>query len=244
MEDDTNGKIVLVEVKFKNQSTVFAKDEHMRETSLEKLASLKPVFKKNGTVTAGNACGRNDGASAIVLMTKEKAQGLGLKPLAKVKGWATVGVDPQYMGIGPVPAVSLLLNRSGLQMVDIGLIELNEAFAAQALAVAVMNYRRLQISGRCSGYIEWKLFTTSILRIRLLCTCVHLRLSFPYQYFNNSFKIYFNIYVIISYMLKYKLSLTLLTISSLLLKYTFIDIYYWKKLTLLFLKHLYFSYTD
>ncbi|WP_308128873.1 hypothetical protein [Bacillus sp. sid0103] len=83
-------------------------------------------------------------------MTKEKAQGLGLKPLAKVKGWATVGVDPQYMGIGPVPAVSLLLNRSGLQMGDIGQIELNEAFAAQALAVireARMNMEKVNVNG-------------------------------------------------------------------------------------------------
>jgi acetyl-CoA C-acetyltransferase len=134
-----NGKfdsqIVSIEVKIKKETILFAKDEHMRETTLEKLAGLTPVFKKDGTVTAGNACGRNDGASAIVLMTKEKALTLGLKPLAKVKDWSTAGVDPRNMGIGPVPAVAKLLEKNGLQMNDIGLVELNEAFASQSLAV-------------------------------------------------------------------------------------------------------------
>jgi acetyl-CoA C-acetyltransferase len=134
-----NGKfdsqIVSIEVKIKKETILFAKDEHMRETTLEKLAGLTPVFKKDGTVTAGNACGRNDGASAIVLMTKEKALTLGLKPLAKVKDWSTAGVDPRNMGIGPVPAVAKLLEKNGLQMNDIGLVELNEAFASQSLTV-------------------------------------------------------------------------------------------------------------
>ncbi|TCN17552.1 thiolase family protein [Mesobacillus foraminis] len=133
-----NGKfdsqIVPVEVKTRKETTVFAKDEHMRETSIEKLAGLKPVFKKDGTVTAGNACGRNDGASAIVLMTKDKAKSLSLKPLAKVRDWSVAGVDPRYMGIGPVPAVTNLLKKTGLQIKDIGLMELNEAFASQSLA--------------------------------------------------------------------------------------------------------------
>lgn len=133
-----NGKfdsqIVPVEVKMRKETTVFAKDEHMRETSFEKLAGLKPVFKKDGTVTAGNACGRNDGASAIVLMTKEKAKSLSLKPLAKVRDWSVAGVDPRFMGIGPVPAVTNLLKNTGLQIKDIGLMELNEAFASQSLA--------------------------------------------------------------------------------------------------------------
>ncbi|MDQ1005218.1 acetyl-CoA C-acetyltransferase [Neobacillus niacini] len=130
-----NLQIVPVEVEMKKETTLFAKDEHMRETTLEKLAGLKPVFKNDGTVTAGNACGRNDGASAIVLMTKEKALTLGLKPLAKVKDWSTAGVDPRYMGIGPVPAVTKLLEKTGLQMNDIDLVELNEAFASQSIAV-------------------------------------------------------------------------------------------------------------
>ena len=130
-----DSQIVPIEVKNKRQVFQFAKDEHLRETTLEQLAGLKPVFKKDGTVTAGNACGRNDGASALLLMTKEKAHSLGLKPLAKVKNWAVAGVDPRYMGIGPVPAVNKLLEKTGLGLKDIGLIELNEAFASQSLAV-------------------------------------------------------------------------------------------------------------
>lgn len=130
-----DSQIVPIEIKSKKETSVFARDEHMRETSLEKLASLKPVFKKDGTVTAGNACGRNDGASAIILMTAEKANILGLKPLAKVKSWSTTGVDPRYMGIGPVPAIEKLLKQTDLKVQDIGLWELNEAFASQSLAV-------------------------------------------------------------------------------------------------------------
>ena len=130
-----DSQIVPIEIKSKKETSVFARDEHMRDTSLEKLASLKPVFKKDGTVTAGNACGRNDGASAIILMTAEKANILGLKPLAKVKSWSTAGVDPRYMGIGPVPAIEKLLKQTDLKIQDIGLWELNEAFASQSLAV-------------------------------------------------------------------------------------------------------------
>lgn len=130
-----DSQIVPIEVLTKKESSIFNKDEHMRDTTLEKLAQLKPVFKKDGTVTAGNACGRNDGASALVLMTKEKAVSLGLKPLVKIKNWAIAGVDPHYMGIGPIPAMESLLKKAGLQIQDIGLIELNEAFASQSLAV-------------------------------------------------------------------------------------------------------------
>lgn len=130
-----NSQIIPIEVKNKRESFLFNKDEHMRETTLEKLASLKPVFKKDGTVTAGNACGRNDSASALLLMTKEKATSLGLKPLAKVSNWAIAGIDPRYMGVGPVPAVKKLLEKTGLHLNNIGLIELNEAFASQSLAV-------------------------------------------------------------------------------------------------------------
>lgn len=143
-------QIVPVEVKSKKETVVFAKDEHLRDTTHEKLAGLQPVFKKDGSVTAGNACGRNDGASALVLMTWDKARKIGLQPLAKVKNWSFAGVDPRYMGIGPVPAVSQLLKRSGLEMNDIGLIELNEAFASQALAVireAKMDIEKVNVNG-------------------------------------------------------------------------------------------------
>lgn len=143
-------QIVPVEIKSKKEHTLFAKDEHMRDTTLEKLAGLKPVFRKDGSVTAGNACGRNDGASALVLMTNEKATELGLKSLAKIKDWSFAGVDPRYMGIGPVPAVSKLLEKTGLQINDIGLIELNEAFASQSLAVireSNMDIEKVNVNG-------------------------------------------------------------------------------------------------
>jgi acetyl-CoA C-acetyltransferase len=129
-------EIVPVVVKEKKKEFVFSEDEHVRpDTTLEKLASLKPAFRENGTVTAGNACGRNDGAAALVIMSKQKAQELGLVPLAVIKGWATAGVDPRVMGIGPAPAVRKLLKQTGVSLSDIGLIELNEAFASQSLAV-------------------------------------------------------------------------------------------------------------
>jgi acetyl-CoA acetyltransferase family protein len=106
-----------------------------RETSLEKLASLEPAFIKGGSVTAGNASPLNDGASAVVLMSAEKAQELGITPLARVVTMAVAGVRPDIMGIGPVPAVKKALQRAHLQLSDIDIIELNEAFAAQSLAV-------------------------------------------------------------------------------------------------------------
>jgi acetyl-CoA C-acetyltransferase len=129
-------EIVPVEIKGKKASVVVSDDEHPRpETTLEALARLKPVFKENGTVTAGNACGRNDGACAMVLTSEQHAEKLGLKPLARIVDWAAVGVSPEVMGIGPVPAVKKLLERTGMTLDDVGLIELNEAFASQALAV-------------------------------------------------------------------------------------------------------------
>ncbi len=106
-----------------------------RDTSLEKLSRLKPAFRKNGTVTAGNASGINDGAAAVLLMSAQKADQLGLRPMARVVASAAAGVDPRTMGLGPVPAARKALGRAGLRMSDIGLIELNEAFAVQALAV-------------------------------------------------------------------------------------------------------------
>jgi acetyl-CoA acetyltransferase family protein len=106
-----------------------------RDTSLEKLASLEPAFIKGGTVTAGNSSPLNDGAAAVVLMSAARARDLGVTPLARVRSMAVAGVDPAYMGIGPVPAMRKLLQRSGLQLSDIDIIELNEAFAVQNLAV-------------------------------------------------------------------------------------------------------------
>jgi 3-oxoadipyl-CoA thiolase len=112
------------------------RDEHPRpDTSAEKLASLKPAFRANGTVTAGNASGINDGAAALVIASEEKARELGVEPLGRFLGSAVAGVDPRVMGIGPVPAVQKLLYRVGLNASDVDLVELNEAFASQSLAV-------------------------------------------------------------------------------------------------------------
>lgn len=129
-------EIVPVEVKSKKSSVVVTVDEHPRpETTLEALAKLRPVFKENGTVTAGNSCGRNDGAAALVMTSRGHAEHLGLSPVAKITDWTAVGVSPEVMGVGPVPAVRKLLERTHLSLKDIDLIELNEAFASQALAV-------------------------------------------------------------------------------------------------------------
>jgi len=125
---------VVVPLK-KGEAKIVDTDEHPRpDVTLEKLARLSPAFKKDGTVTAGNSSGLNDAAAATVLMSKEKAKEIGLKPLAKILGYAIVGVDPFYMGIGPVPATEKLLNKVGLSLKDIQLIEINEAFAAQYLS--------------------------------------------------------------------------------------------------------------
>ena len=130
-------EIVPVEIpQRKGDPVVFAVDEHPRATSLEKLAALRPAFKKDGTVTAGNASGINDGAAALVVMSEEKAKELGLEPLAYVVAAASAGVDPSIMGTGPIPATRKALAKAGLTMEDIDLIEANEAFASQALAVA------------------------------------------------------------------------------------------------------------
>jgi len=128
-------EIVPVEIKSKKGSTWFAEDEYPRETSEDKLAGLKPAFKKDGTVTAGNASGINDGAACVVVMSEAKAKELGLKPLARIVSYASGGVDPSIMGVGPVPASRKALAKAGLTIDDIDLIEANEAFAAQFLAV-------------------------------------------------------------------------------------------------------------
>ena len=129
-------EIVAVEVKGrKGEITIFDTDEHPRNTSPEKLAKLKPAFVENGTVTPGNSSGINQGAAAVVIMSKEKADELGLKPLAYIRQQAVAGVDPEIMGFAPSPAVKKVLNKAGLSISDIDVIELNEAFAAQSVAV-------------------------------------------------------------------------------------------------------------
>jgi 3-oxoadipyl-CoA thiolase len=138
-------EIVPVEVKGRKGMTVFDTDEHPRytrdgdtftlDTSAEKLAGLKPAFRKGGSVTAGNASGLNDGAAALVLMSAGRARELGITPLARWVGGAAAGVEPRVMGLGPIPATRKLLERTGIRQADLDLIELNEAFAAQGLAV-------------------------------------------------------------------------------------------------------------
>ncbi|GAA4727497.1 acetyl-CoA C-acyltransferase [Flavisolibacter ginsenosidimutans] len=128
-------EIVPVEIPAEKGTTkLFDSDEHPRKTSLEKLASLKPAFVKDGTVTAGNAAGINDGAAAMLLASESAVKKFGLKPVAKVIASAVAGVDPSIMGIGPVPATQKALKRASLSVADMDLIELNEAFASQVLA--------------------------------------------------------------------------------------------------------------
>lgn len=129
-------EIVPFEVKRKKSSFVFDTDEHPRpETTMESLAKLRPTFKEGGSVTAGNSSGMNDGASAVVVMSEEKARELGKKPLVKIVSMSSVGVDPAVMGLGPVPAIRKALKKANLTLADMDLIELNEAFAAQSLGV-------------------------------------------------------------------------------------------------------------
>lgn len=129
-------EIVPVVIKTKKGEQVFDTDEHPRATTREKMATLASSFKKDGTVTAGNASGINDGAAAMIVMSKEKADQLGVKPMAKIVSYASGGVDPSVMGLGPIPATKKALEKAGLGIDDIDLIEANEAFASQSLAVA------------------------------------------------------------------------------------------------------------
>ena len=133
-ENKWEDEIVAVEMIHDRLITWFSQDEHPRETSLEKLAALKPAFAKDGTVTAGNSSGINDGAAALLLASEEAVKTFNLTPLAKIKSMAVAGVDPAIMGIGPVPATQKALIRASLNTSDLDLIELNEAFAAQSLA--------------------------------------------------------------------------------------------------------------
>jgi acetyl-CoA C-acetyltransferase len=131
------GQIVPVELKSRKGSTFFSADEHIRaDVTVEDLAKLRPAFAREGSVTAGNASGVNDAAAAVVLADRATADRLGVAPLGRLVAYSHVGVEPKYMGIGPVPAVTKLLDRAGLTVDDIDVFEVNEAFAAQALAVA------------------------------------------------------------------------------------------------------------
>ena len=126
-------EIVPVTIKTRKGDIIFDTDERPMDTNLEKMARLRPAFKKNGTVTAGNASGINDAAAAVLLMSAEKAKELQLEPIVKIKSFAAGGVDPAYMGLGPVPAVKKALKTAGMTLGDIDMIELNEAFASQAI---------------------------------------------------------------------------------------------------------------
>ena len=126
-------EIVPVVIKTRKGETVFDTDERPMDTDLEKMGRLRPAFKKHGTVTAGNASGINDAAAAVLLMSADKAAELGLEPIVKIKTFAAGGVDPAYMGLGPVPAVRKALKTAGMTIDDIDMIELNEAFASQAI---------------------------------------------------------------------------------------------------------------
>jgi len=129
-------EIVPITIKGKKGDTVFEQDEYPRfGANLDDMAKLRPAFKKDGTVTAGNASGINDGAAAVVVMTEEEASRRGVTPLARIASWATAGVDPAFMGLGPIPASRAALSKAGWQVGDLDLIEANEAFAVQSIAV-------------------------------------------------------------------------------------------------------------
>lgn len=151
-EGKFDAEIVPVEIpQRKGDPIIFAKDEYIKESSsVEKLAALRPAFKKDGSVTAGSASGINDGAAAVVVMSKQRAFELGLKPLATIVANASAGVDPAVMGIGPVKAVKKALAKSNLSLDQIDVIEANEAFAAQAIAVdreLQFNHDKLNVNG-------------------------------------------------------------------------------------------------
>jgi acetyl-CoA C-acetyltransferase len=129
-------EIVPVEIVTRKGATTFDADEFIKHgTTVESLAGLKPAFSKDGTVTAGNASGLNDGAAAVVMMSAKRAGELGLKPLARIKAYSSAGIDPAIMGMGPVPASQLCLRKAGWTPKDLDLLEINEAFAAQAIGV-------------------------------------------------------------------------------------------------------------
>jgi len=135
-ENKFNEEIINFKIKSKKSEIDFKKDEHPRESiNFEGLSRLKPVFKKNGTVTAGNASGINDGAAAVTLMNSDEAEKRGIKKLVSIKSWASCGVDPSLMGTGPIPSSKKALELAGWSVKDVDLFEINEAFAAQSIAV-------------------------------------------------------------------------------------------------------------
>jgi acetyl-CoA C-acetyltransferase len=145
------GEIVPVDVKTRKGSVSVDKDEHFRaDTTTEILGKLRPAFAADGSVTAGNASGINDGAAAVVVMSRKKAEELGVRPMATVRSYASAGVPPRVMGVGPVPATQKALAKTGLGISDIDLIEANEAFAAQSLAVGRelgWDWKRVNVNG-------------------------------------------------------------------------------------------------
>jgi 3-oxoadipyl-CoA thiolase len=166
-------EIVPVPVTVKGETTLVSRDEHPRpDTSMESLAKLKPAFRKGGTVTAGNSSGLNDGAAAVLIMSAARAQALGLKPLARVVASAAAGVEPRTMGLGPVPATEKALQRAHLKIEDIGLIELNEAFAIQSLAVMRAAGFRPDLTNVNGGAIALG-HPLGCSGVRLICTLVY-----------------------------------------------------------------------
>ena len=160
-------------MKNKGEITIIERDEQPRsDSSLESLAKLKPAFRSGGAVTAGNASSLNDGASAVLLMSAAKAKELNLKPLARVVASAAAGVEPRTMGLGPVPATQKALKRANLKIEDIGLIELNEAFAIQALAVMQEANFKHEITNVNGGAIALG-HPLGSSGVRIVCTLVH-----------------------------------------------------------------------
>ena len=157
----------------KGEPVIVSRDEHPRpDTTMEALGKLRPAFRRDGTVTAGNSSGINDGAAALVLMSAEKAREVGAKPMARIVSSAAAGVAPRVMGLGPVPATRKALARAGLSLDDIGLIELNEAFAAQALAVMRELGMRPEITNVNGGAVALG-HPLGCSGARILCTLVH-----------------------------------------------------------------------
>lgn len=165
-------QIVPLTVRIGREEKVFDTDEHPRpDVTPEGLAKMRPAFKEGGTVTAGNASGLNDGAAALLVMGADKADELGLKPRLVVRAWAAAGVDPAYMGIGPVPAVQKALERAGLNVDDIDLVELNEAFAAQAEAVVRdlgLSWDRVNVNGGAIAHGHPVGATGAILTVKIM----------------------------------------------------------------------------
>ncbi|MBM7631141.1 thiolase family protein [Geomicrobium sediminis] len=164
-------EITPFEVKERKQTILFQEDEHPRATNLEKLGKLNAVFKQGGTVTAGNSSGRNDAAAATLVMSKEEAERRGLQPKLRVVAQASAGVRPDYMGIGPVPSTHKALKQAGLTLDDIDLIELNEAFAAQALSVVKelgADLNRVNVNGGAIALGHPLGATCNILTIKLM----------------------------------------------------------------------------